>query len=122
MSPIRILLVDDDQLFRDGLQTILSVQPDFEIVGEAGNGQIALQLAATLLPDVVLMDVQMPLMDGLTATRFLKPTCPQCRVIVLTTFADNGLKQDAARAGAEHVLLKDVSADDLLKVIRHPSL
>jgi len=125
MSPIRILLVDDDELFRDGLQTILSMQPDFEIVGEADNGQTALQLAAILRPDVVLMDVQMPQMDGLTATRRLKTGYPRCRVIVLTTFDTNNLEQDAARAGAECVLLKDISADDLIQAIRRdppPSL
>lgn len=118
MSPIHILLVDDDELFRDGLQTILSLQPDLEIVGEAGNGQTALQLAATLSPDVVLMDVQMSLMDGLTATRRLKDSYPGCRVIVLTTFADNDLEQDVLRAGAERVLLKDISAADLIQAIR----
>jgi DNA-binding NarL/FixJ family response regulator len=125
MSPIRILLVDDDELFRDGLQTILSIQPDFEIVGEADNGQTALQLATTLLPDVVLMDVQMPLMDGLTATHRLKANYPCCRIIVLTTFDANGLEQDAAQAGAECVLLKDISADKLIQAIRRdppPSL
>ena len=118
MSPIRILLVDDDLLFRDGLQTILSMQPDLEVVDEAANGPTALQLATMLLPDVVLMDVHLPLMDGLTATRRLKSICSSCRVIVLTTFDAPGLEEKAVQAGAEGLLLKDVSVEALIKLIR----
>ena len=118
MSPIRILLVDDDPLFRDGLQTILSMQPDLEIVGEAANGLTVLQFAINLLPDVVLMDVHLPLMDGLTATRRLKSIHPSCHVIVLTTFDAPGLEEKAVQAGAEGLLLKDVSAEALIKLIR----
>lgn len=118
MSPIRVLLVDDDPLFRDGLQTILSVQLGVEIVGEANNGQEALHLAKSLSPDVVLMDVHMPLLDGIAATRHLKTTCPLCRVIVLTTFCSIDLEREAIRAGAVCLLPKDISAGELVRVIR----
>lgn len=118
MSPSRILLVDDDPLFRDGLQTILSVQPGIEIIGEASNGEEALNLAKSLSPDVVLMDVHMPLLDGIAATRHLKTICPLCQVIVLTTFCSIDLEREAIRAGAVCLLPKDISAGELVKVIR----
>ena len=119
MAPIRILLVDNDPLFRDGLQTILSVQPEITVVGEATNGQEALQLAGALWPDVVLMDVQMPRLDGIAATRQLKAICPQCQVILLTTFPSPALEREAARAGALCLLPKDISASELVNAIRN---
>jgi len=88
MNPIKILLVDDQSLFREGLRTLLSVQPEFDVVGEASNGEEALRLVAQLRPNIVLMDLRMPVMDGVTATRRLRELFPECKVIVLTTFDD----------------------------------
>ncbi len=118
MAPIRILLADDQSLFREGLRTLLSVQPDLEVVGEAGNGEEAVRLATTLRPDVVLMDLQMPVLDGVAATRQLRTTCPACRVIVLTTFDDDEYVFEGLRAGAMGYLLKDTPSAKLAEAIR----
>jgi DNA-binding NarL/FixJ family response regulator len=118
MSPIRILLVDDQSLFREGLRTLLSVQTGFDIVGEATNGEEALRLAATLRPDIVLMDVRMPVLDGVAATRMLRGILPTCRIIVLTTFDDDEYVFDALRAGAIGYLLKDAPSEKLYEAIR----
>ena len=118
MAPIRLLLVDDQALFREGLHTLLSVHSDLEVVGEAKNGQEALALAGSLQPDVVLMDLRMPVLDGVAATRALKESHPYCRVIVLTTFDDDEYVFEGLRAGAMGYLLKDVSSDKLVEAIR----
>jgi len=118
MKLIKILLVDDQPLFREGLRTLLSVQSDFEIVGEAGNGEEAVKQARTLQPAVVLMDLQMPVLDGVAATRSLKTELPDCRVIVLTTFDDDENVFDGLRAGAVGYLLKDASSEKLCEAIR----
>lgn len=118
MSPIRILLVDDQALFREGLRTLLSLQPDLEVVGEAGNGEEALRLAARLRPDVILMDLQMPVLDGVESTRRLRAAHPECRVIVLTTFDDDEYVFEGLRAGAIGYLLKDTPSARLLEAIR----
>ena len=115
---IRILLVDDQALFREGLRTLLSVQPGFEVVGEAGNGEEAVHLAATLHPDVVLMDLHMPVLDGVAATRRLRESRPDCRVIVLTTFDDDEYVFEGLRAGAVGYLLKDVPSERLVEAIK----
>jgi len=115
---IKILLADDQALFREGLRILLSTQPDFEVVGEATNGEEALRLAAKLRPHIVLMDMRMPVMDGVEATRRLSETQPDCRVIVLTTFDDDELVFDGLRAGAVGYLLKAVSSPRLLEAIR----
>jgi DNA-binding NarL/FixJ family response regulator len=118
MPPIRILLVDDQALFREGLHTLLSVQPDFQVVGEAANGEEALRLAATQRPQVALMDVRMPVLDGVAATRRLREMLPEVRVIVLTTFDDDEYVFEALRAGAVGYLLKDVPSDKLYEAVR----
>jgi DNA-binding NarL/FixJ family response regulator len=115
---IRVLLVDDQFLFREGLETLLSVHKDIEVVGQACNGQEAVEVAAKVQPDVVLMDVRMPVLNGVRATRRLKKALPQCRVIVLTTFDDDEYIFDALRAGAVGYLLKDVASARLVEAIR----
>ena len=115
---IRVLLVDDQALFREGLETLLSVHKDIQVVGQASNGQEALEVAAKVQPDVVLMDVRMPVLDGVRATRLLKEALPQCRVIVLTTFDDDEYIFDALRTGAAGYLLKDVASARLVEAIR----
>lgn len=117
-SPISVLLVDDQALFREGLRTLLSVQPDLEVVGEAANGEEAVRLAVALRPDVVLMDLQMPVLDGVAATRQLRTLQPACRVIVLTTFDDDEYVFDGLRAGAAGYLLKDAPSEKLVEAIR----
>lgn len=115
---IRVLLVDDQALFREGLSTLLSLHEDIEVVGEAANGQDALTAAAALRPDVVLMDLRMPVLDGVAATRELNRRHPDGRVIVVTTFDDDELVFEGLRAGAVGYLLKDVHSDKLVEAIR----
>jgi DNA-binding NarL/FixJ family response regulator len=105
-------------MFREGLRTLLSVQPDFQVVGEAENGEQALEKAASLKPEVVLMDLRMPIMDGVTATRRLNTMYPSCRVIVLTTFDDDENVFEGLRAGALGYLLKDAPSEKLFEAIR----
>lgn len=115
---VGILIVDDQSLFREGLRTLLSVQPDFDVVGEAANGEEALRMGASLKPNVVLMDLRMPVMDGVTATQRFREILPQCKIIVLTTFDDDEYVFDGLRAGAVGFLLKDVSSEKLFEAIR----
>lgn len=114
----RIIIADDQSLFREGLHTLLSVQPEFEVIGEAGNGEEVLRLVAEHLPDVVLMDLRMPGMDGVSATRRLHGKYPGVKVIVLTTFDDDEDVFEGLRAGAVGYLLKDVSSSKLFEAIR----
>ena len=115
---IRVLLVDDQALFREGLQTLLSVWPDIEVVGQANNGQEAVEQATALQPDVILMDLRMPLLNGVAATRHIQASQSDSRIIVLTTFDDDEHIFDALRAGAVGYLLKDVSSEKLVEAIR----
>src|SRR5258708_27704254 len=115
---IRILLADDQPLFREGLHTLLSVHAGLEVVGEAGNGEEALQLAGVKQPDVILMDVQMPVLDGVAATRRLHAEQPACRVILLTTFDDDEYVFEGLRAGAVGYLLKDAPSAPLVEAIQ----
>lgn len=114
---IRLLLVDDQRLMREGLHTLLEMEPGIEVAGEAGNGQEALDAYARLQPDVVLMDVRMPIMDGVEATRRLRQRWPAARVIILTTFDDDEYVFEGLRAGALGYLLKDVSMRELAEAI-----
>lgn len=118
MEKIRVLLVDDQTMFRDGLKVLLRAEKDLEVIGEAGDGEEALQKAAELKPDVILMDLRMPVMDGATATRHLKSRHPECRVIVLTTFDEDAAVFDAMRSGAIGYLLKDAPTEKLYEAIR----
>lgn len=115
---IRVLIVDDQALFREGLETLLSIHKDLQVVGQATNGQEGLELATRLRPDVVLMDIRMPVLNGIGSTRRLKQVLPGCRVIVLTTFDDREIVFEALRAGAVGYLLKDVGSEQLAESIR----
>ncbi len=115
---IRVLIADDHSVVRQGLRMFLLVQPDMELVGEAQNGREAVALAATLAPDVVLMDLLMPEMNGIEATAAIKTARPETQVLVLTTFLDDQRVSEAIQAGAVGFQLKDVEADDLIKAVR----
>jgi DNA-binding NarL/FixJ family response regulator len=115
---IRILLVDDQKLMREGLRILLELEPDLEVVGEARNGEAALEAYAALAPDVVLMDVRMPGMDGVEATWRLHERWPEARIIILTTFDDEEYIFEGLRAGALGYLLKDVSGEELAEAVR----
>jgi two-component system, NarL family, response regulator LiaR len=116
--PIRVLLVDDHEIVRKGLSLFLRAFDDLELVGEAGNGSAAVQLCSEVLPDVVLMDIVMPEMDGVAATSAICKQFPQVQVIALTSFMEGDLVKNALKAGAIAYLLKDVSADELARSIR----
>ena len=117
-DPIRILLVDDQRLMREGLRILLELEADLKVVGEAENGEAALEVYAVLQPDVVLMDVRMPGMDGVETTWRLRERWPEARVIILTTFDDDEYVFEGLRAGALGYLLKDVSGHDLAEAVR----
>jgi DNA-binding NarL/FixJ family response regulator len=115
---IKVLLVDDQMLFREGLQTLLSVHADIEVIGSVANGAEAIEQTAQLNPDVILMDIRMPVLDGVAATRQILGTYPQVRIIMLTTFDDDEAVFDGLRAGAKGYLLKDVPSEKLVEAIR----
>lgn len=115
---IRLLLVDDQSLVRDGIKAMLSLEPDLQIVGTADNGKTAIQLVEALQPDVVLMDVRMPIMDGKEATRSIVQHFPKVKVIVLSTFDDDEYITESIRAGAKGYLLKDMLSEELAESIR----
>jgi NarL family two-component system response regulator LiaR len=112
------MIVDDHTMVRRGLATILKVFDDLKLVGEAESGEAAIQLCDEVLPDVILMDMSLPGMDGATATRKIRKKFSQIQVIVLTSFKDGKLIKQALEAGAIGYLLKDVTADDLVRAIR----
>ncbi len=114
---IRVLIAEDQRIVREGIVALLEDEPDITIVGEATNGVEAIDLFGTLQPDVVLMDLQMPVLDGPEATRRIRQDHPEARILVLTTYATDEFIFKALRAGAQGYLLKDTSADELLAAI-----
>ncbi len=115
---IRVMLVDDHAVVRSGLSAFLSINPDLELVGEAENGQQAVVRAGLLQPDVILMDLMMPVMDGIAATQAIKRQHPAIQIIALTSFQEDELVQSALRAGAIGYLMKNVTARELAAAIR----
>ena len=120
-KPTRVLLVDDHPMVRRGLAAFLKAFDDLELAGEAGSGQSAIELCATVKPDVILMDMVMPDMNGAAATRAIRQQFPAVQVIALTSFKEEELVKSALEAGAIGYLLKDVSAEDLVNAIRAAS-
>ena len=118
MTPIRILLADDHAVMRTGLRLVLERQPDFEVVGEASDGREAIDLARQLRPDVVLMDILMPHVDGIEAITHIKAEMPRVEVIALTSVLQDGSVSDAIQAGAIGYLIKDTRGDQLVQAIR----
>ena len=116
--PIRVMLVDDHAMVRRGLATFLRVFDDLQLAGEAESGEAAIQLCAEVLPDVILMDMVLPMMDGATATRAIRQQYPQVQVLALTSFKESDLIKNALEAGAIGYLLKDISAEELAGAIR----
>lgn len=117
-NAIRVLLVDDQAIIREGLKTLLELEPDLDIVGDGANGQIAVELVDTLQPDVVLMDIRMPVMDGVAATHAIHQQFPAVKILILTTFDDDDYVSDALRMGAIGYLLKDTPSEELANAIR----
>jgi NarL family two-component system response regulator LiaR len=117
-SEIKVLIVDDHQVVRQGLRTFLELQPDIVVLGEAGDGQQAVKMAQELQPDVVLMDLVMPRLNGIDATRQIKAQGHAVQVIALTSFTEDEKVFPAIQAGASSYLLKDVSPEDLVEAIR----
>jgi CheY-like chemotaxis protein len=117
-TPARLLIADDHALLRTGMRAMLEAEPDLEVVGEAGNGREAVELCLELLPDLVLMDLSMPEMGGIEATRAIKAELPRTGVLVLTAHADQEMLLEAIRAGAAGYVLKGVRPDELVGLVR----
>lgn len=115
---IKVLLVDDQTLIRQGIRLLLEIEPDIQVVGQAANGRSALEQVEILHPDVVLMDVRMPEMDGVSATRSLSAEHPEVKVIILTTFEDDETVFEGLKAGARGYLLKDISSEEMAQAVR----
>lgn len=122
MVDIRIMLVDDHEVVRTGLKAFLETQPGLLVIAEAGSGGAALQLAKELSPDVILMDITMPGMDGLEATRQIKAACPRCKVLALTVHADEQYFFEMLAAGADGYVTKQVAAEELVEAIQAVAL
>lgn len=118
MNRIRVLLADDQTIIRDGLRALLEAHDDIQVVGEAGNGRMAHEKTLALKPDIVLMDIRMPEMDGVEATRLIKQDCAATMVIILTTFDDDEYIIKAMTYGASGYLLKDIGSEKLVEAIR----
>ncbi len=116
-NPISVMIVDEHTMVRRGILTFLQNRPELKVIGEACNGREAIELCAQLQPDVILMDLQMPVLDGVAATGLIHKQFPRIKIIALTTFQDNQLVHDALAAGAISYLLKNVSGDELAEAI-----
>jgi DNA-binding NarL/FixJ family response regulator len=115
---IRVLLVDDQSIVREGLSSLLQTHPDLKVVGEAENGQVAVEQAIALQPDVILMDIRMPIMDGVASIRMIQKQAPKIKILVLTTFDDDQYVTEAISHGAQGYLLKDTPSTELAQAIR----
>ena len=115
---IRVLLADDHSITRNGLKTILSLYDDIVLVGEASNGMDAIKICKKTNPDIILMDLDMPIMDGVSATGIIRKECPGVKVIALTSFTDKKLVKNAIKAGVSSYIVKNISPDELIKAIR----
>jgi NarL family two-component system response regulator LiaR len=118
MKPITILIVDDHTVVRDGLNALLSAETGMRVIGLAGDGEAAVEMAKELRPDVILMDLVMPHMDGVQATLEIKKAFPEARILVLTSFSENHMVFSAIKAGAIGYLMKDTSSEELIQAIR----
>src|SRR6266849_3928680 len=118
MEKIRVLLADDHTVVRQGLRALLAAEDDIEIVGEAENGRQAIQLAKKLLPDVAVIDIAMPVLNGLEATRQIMRSVPATKVLILSSYSDDEYVQQLTEAGARGYLVKQTAANDLIKAIR----
>jgi DNA-binding NarL/FixJ family response regulator len=118
MDPLRVLIADDHPLFRKGMRTLLNATAETEVIGEATNGQEVVELAATLQPDVILMDLQMPGLNGMEATRQILHQSPHIRILVVTLFEDDASVFNALRAGARGYTLKDAKEDEMVRAIQ----
>ena len=118
MSGIRVVVADDQEVVRAGLSRILDLEDGVEVVGQCANGDEAVRVSRRLVPDVVLMDIRMPVVDGLSATRTIREEQPGTRVVVLTTFDLDEYVYGALRAGATGFVLKDSPADDIVRAVR----
>jgi DNA-binding NarL/FixJ family response regulator len=119
MEPIRILIVEDQTLMRQGLKTILDLEPGLQVVGQAADGQTGIQMALELRPDLILMDVQMPGINGIEAIAAICAVWPEARIVILTTFGRDEYVFQGVRAGAVGFMLKDAPADHLIQTIRN---
>ncbi len=115
---IKVLLVDDQSIIREGLASLLQTKPDIKVIGEAENGKVAVMRSLNLKPDVVLMDIRMPIMDGVAAIQALRQQAPEIKVLVLTTFDDDEYVTQAMAYGAKGYLLKDTPSEELAQAIR----
>ena len=118
MDSLRVLIADDHPLFRHGVSTLLAGSPDFEVIGEAKAGDEVIALAESLQPDVILMDIQMPGVNGIEATRHIIRTSPHIRILIVTMFEDDASVFSAMRAGARGYILKDSTKEDILRAVQ----